>query len=73
MDALKRFWRWLMASEYVTQAELDLARAVAYHTGLAQGELIGRQRLGQELEQMFTENHPFTKDEAIKTKLRQLH
>jgi hypothetical protein len=75
MKKLRRFWHWLRNPEYptFTAEQVLAARAEGYQIGLAQGELIGRQRLSDEIQFMFPPHVAMTADDAVNVKAKQLH
>ena len=72
-------WRtilaWLTAPERRVYTSDDVCRAhgEGYKIGLAQGELLGRQALSHEIEQMFPPGHAISADDAATVKARQIH
>lgn len=79
---LKRLRAWWNCDAFLQAAiQATAARAfqdghqVGYHVGLAHGELIGRQRLAQEVEARFGyENHnEMQAEDALRIRVSQLH
>lgn len=68
-----RFWHWLTKYPAFSAEEMNMARAEGYQIGLAQGELLGRQVLSRELEQMFPPMHAMNAEDVQCVKARQVH
>ena len=68
-------WGWLTAPERETFSADDVSNAQrdGYQIGLAQGELLGRQALSDEIQQMFPPGHAIDADDAANIKARQAH
>mgnify|MGYP001588327344 CR=1 FL=1 len=68
-------WDWLSAPVMPTFSleELERERRDAYQIGVTQGELLGRQALSEEIQQMFPPGHAIDADDAANIKARQAH
>ena len=71
----RAIWEWLTAPErrVYTSEDVCSAHGEGYKIGLAQGELLGRQALSQEIEQMFPPMHAMNAEDAQTVKARQVH
>jgi hypothetical protein len=72
---MRRFWEWLIAPVMPTFSleEVERVRLESYNMGLVQGELMGRQALSEEIQQMFPPDHAMSAVDAAKVKSRQVH
>ena len=68
-------WDWLTTPPPLTfsSEEVSKAQAEGYAIGLAHGELLGRQALSRELEQMFPPMHAMNAEDVQTVKARQIH
>ena len=71
----RAIWEWLTAPErrVYTSEDVCSAHGEGYKIGLAQGELLGRQALSQEIEQMFPPGHAIDAIDAANVKAKQVH